>query len=707
MSSVYIEGIGAMFIRVQNLKHNDDGIVVSGSASMIESVYDAGVKGGHCRQKQVLSLGKVIWISEDKSCGIFDCKDRGIVEYHLRTNSFNEVALDDERLAGSKRPLQERIHTTFGDAYIFFSLVDRSRVFDSLREAFPDESKLERVMIHVMYGCIRNHSGAKCGQFLERSMASYLFHRYSVSTLNCDSGYFEYMGDDDVKKAYFLALIANMRKDHHGFGRSCYVDSTPLPNESQGFPYSALCSHGTEGLVMQARLALVLDIETGIPVWFQVFCSNILDHSNLEDIQADVKNTLDIDIDVAALDAGYAGRNLFEKYNIDNNTYVDSEGAKHERYAIVRMPQKNGFPHDELYLECKPRLYSALYLFDYNGHAYYGERFERTIFGFREYCYVFLDRKQAEDLGGKWRAENPREWEELCDADKEWYAVKDGFFILISSKKQTPREALIEYKSRGKIEGLFKDGKSYMEIMPLKSWTKPTILGKILHDVIQTTVYRLFRKELGPINTSVGYFLTEIQSLDCMKERGEGNRCKVFTPKKQVREYYEALGYTVPAFTDLEPLREEIMYGNPMDRTPITVAKKRSGKRANVKRCSPEEKERKRNYAKAVKEAEKVYKKAMNRAEKAYVKALEKAKAVMDKRIAKAAAKRDTELQGNLSEEEVQSAEHAYEVATADAKQEYENLTTEALKKREAQTVEAKALYDAAIAECNEQYGGS
>ncbi|MBQ1491352.1 MAG: hypothetical protein IIZ39_05280 [Blautia sp.] len=696
-----------MFIRVQNLKRNDDGVVVSGSASVTESIYDAGVKGGHCRQKNVLSLGKVIWISEDKSSGIFDCKDRGIVEYHLSTNSFNEVALDDERLVGSSRPLQERIHTTFGDAYIFFSLVDRSRVFDSIREAFSDESKLERVMIHVMYGCIRNHSGAKCGQFLERSMVSYLFHRYSASTLNCDSGYFEYMGDDNVKRRYFQTLIANMRKDYPGFGRSCYVDSTPLPNESQGFPYTALCSHGTDGLVMQARLALVLDIETGIPVWFQVFCSNVLDHSNLKDIQDDVRNTLNIDIDVAALDAGYAGRDLFEKYNIDNNTYVDPEGVEHERYAIVRMPQKNGFPHDELYLECKPRLYSALYLFDYNGHAYYGERFERKIFGFREYCYVFLDRKQAEDLGGKWRADNPQEWDALCDADKEWYAVKDGFFILISGKMQTPREALIEYKSRGKIEGFFKDGKSYTDIMPLNSWTKPTILGKILHDVIQTTVYRLFRKELGPINTSVGYFLTEIQSLDCMKEECEGNRCKVFTPKKQVREYYQALGYTVPAFMDLEPLRKEIMCGEPMDRTPVTVAKKRSGKSADVKHCSPEEKERKRNYAKAVKEAEKVYEKALNRAEKAYGKALNKAKAEMEKLIAKAAAKRDTSLQGNLSEEEGNAAKYAYELAVEDAKRHYENLTTEALKKREAQTVEAKASYDAAIAECNEKYGRS
>ena len=60
-----------MFIRVQNLKRNDDGVVVSGSASVTESVYDADAKGGHCRQKIVLSLGKVIWISEDKKAAAY------------------------------------------------------------------------------------------------------------------------------------------------------------------------------------------------------------------------------------------------------------------------------------------------------------------------------------------------------------------------------------------------------------------------------------------------------------------------------------------------------------------------------------------------------------------------------------------------------------------------------------------------------------
>ena len=694
-----------MFIRVQNLKKNQEGIILSGSASVYENTYAPDASGGHCRQKTVLSLGKVVWLNENKTIGIFDCKDRGIVEYNLLTNSFSEVSTDDPRLANTKLAAQEKIHTTFGDAYLFFSLIDRSEIFDILRKTFPDESVFERVMIHVMYGCIRNHSSAKCGQFLEMSMASYLFQRYSSSTLNCDTNYFKYMGDDEVKKRYFTNVVKTMRAIHPNFGKSCFIDSTPLPNESQGFPYKALCSHGTDGLLMQARLALILDIETCIPVWFHVFSSNILDQSNLQDIQADVKATLGIDIDIATLDAGYACKELFEKYNIDNNTYTDENGQLHDKYALVRMPQKNGYPHDKLYLECKPRLYSALNLFDYNGHAYFGERFEETIFGFKEYCYVFLDRKQAEELGGKWRAENPDEWEMLCDSDKEWYAVKDGFFILISGKCQSPRDVLIEYKCRGKIEDFFKDGKSYIEIMPLKSWTKTTVLGKILHDVIQTTVYREFRKALAPLNTSVKYLLSELQSLDCLKQ--ENGKCKVFTPKKQVNEYYQTLGYTIPAFIDLEPLKEEIMHGKAMDRTPVTITKKRPGKKATVKYPSPEEKARTKCLGKAMKEIEKTYNKAIEKAEKTYSKELKKATLKKEKAITKAAAKKDAALQRNQSEEAQKLSMEAYERAVLEANTEYETQSTNALKFREKTMVESKKAYDVAVMECNAKYGQS
>ncbi len=69
------------FIRVQNLKRDGDGRVRSGSASVIDVAYDPDAKSGHSRQKVRESLGRVLWLSEDRRSGVFLSKTRGLVAY--------------------------------------------------------------------------------------------------------------------------------------------------------------------------------------------------------------------------------------------------------------------------------------------------------------------------------------------------------------------------------------------------------------------------------------------------------------------------------------------------------------------------------------------------------------------------------------------------------------------------------------------------
>lgn len=51
------------------------------------------------------------------------------------------------------------------------------------------------------------------------------------------------------------------------FGKGCYADSTPLPNDAKDNPFNALCSHGVGHVAVQTRLVLVLDEVSGLPVW--------------------------------------------------------------------------------------------------------------------------------------------------------------------------------------------------------------------------------------------------------------------------------------------------------------------------------------------------------------------------------------------------------------------------------------------------------
>ena len=515
-----------------------------------------------------------------------------------------------------------------------------------------------------------------------------------ASTLDCDSSYFEKLSNDNLKVSFFRALIKEMRKTNPSFGVACYVDSTPLPGEAKNNPFNALCSHGTDGAVIQSRLVLVLDIETCIPVWFEIITSTILDKSTILSITRDLKKTLDIDITMYDLDAGYAKKELFELFNRETSTVVGENGTVREHTLLVRMPATPGYPKDELYIQCKPNFYNGRYSFDYEHHTFYGERIEIELFGVPEYAFVFIDKTQAESLLRGWREGHLEEWDELSDSAKDWYQVKDGFFVLIGNKDQSPKEALVEYRSRAHIEGFFRDGKAYLRILPISKWYRETVTGKIFHDVIETIFYRAYRKRVSAVGMSMSSLLVYMESWECFWL--DENLLELKTPRMQVREIMEKLGYTVPGHIDLNDLRAEIFEGTPMDREPVTMRKKRgSGKPALP--ISPEEKrdaKEQAQKARALEAAEKRLSKSEAKAKKILDGALAVADAVCDKAKERAGRVLTGKLQSSKRKSSKDKAMMAYKEALKEADRIRELSYQEAQSVYEKAMEEAKAAYE-------------
>ena len=104
-----------MFIHLQKIKKDENGRIISGSASVCKSVYDSNAVSGHSKQVTVFKLGKVIWLSPDKTAGIFFTPDKGVYEYNVKSDESSEVNVDDPRLVGTKYVNQVRQRATFGD----------------------------------------------------------------------------------------------------------------------------------------------------------------------------------------------------------------------------------------------------------------------------------------------------------------------------------------------------------------------------------------------------------------------------------------------------------------------------------------------------------------------------------------------------------------------------------------------------------------
>ena len=613
-----------MFIKYQKIVRNDTGTIISGSASLLNSSYvrnkDGNHKRSHSKESVVEKLGKVIWVDQnDRGQAIFLSPTRGLVSYDLSTDVFTPIDPQDPRLQGTKvaaRP--PRLHTNFGLYYLFFSEMEKTPFLNVLRSAFADQKLYKKVLAHLMHGCLKNGSSVKCGEFLNSSCLSYILDGIPVSTLDCDTPYFSDLADDNLKVSYFRSVIIEMRKEHPEFGRCCYVDSTPLPGEAENNPYNALSSHGTDGAVTQCRLVLILDIQTSIPVWFEIIPSNVLDKCTIMSITSDIRATLDIEIDMYDLDAGYARAELFELFNRNNSTYVDDQDVLRDHTVLIRMPATNGYPRDELYIQSKPIFNDPDYEFDYEHHTFFGKRYEINLFGYPEYAFVYVDQTQAQDLLRGWRTLHIDEWDDLSKSAKEWYKVKDGFFVLVGNKDQSPRHALIEYRGRATIEGFFKDEKTYLQILPLAKWTKPTVTGKILHDIIETTFYRTFRKQMAPLEMSMSSLLVYMDSWECVKISDD--LIEIKTPNLQVREIMEKLGYTTPAHMDLNHLRMELLEGIPMPRAPYVARKHRSKPKETVP-VSPEEKREAKEHEKRDREQQKAQEKARRAVEKEAAKA--------------------------------------------------------------------------------------
>ena len=682
-----------MRIRFRNIKKDDDGTIVSGSADIVEFKYVPNKNGdrmkNHTQTRQVEKLGKVIWMDDnDLTVGIFNSPDRGLVFYDLNQDRFTPVSRDDERLANTKHALFEpRVHTKFGNTYLFFSQMNEYPVMKAIRTAFQkaNESLYETALVHLSHDVLKNGSSIKAGEFYKDSMLSHVLTNVSVSLLDCDSPYYTAMADDALKIAYFKALIEEMRKIYPNFGRGCYVDSTPLEGEAVNNPFNALSSHGTDGSTVQSRLVLVLDIETNIPIWFEVIPANLLDKSTITSIIKDVRETLNVEIDRYDLDAGYSREELFEMFNRSNVQYVDPDGVVRERSLLVRMPAINGYPYNELAIDCKDEFYKAKYSFDYEHHTFYGKRVDIQLFGHDEYAFVYVDRTQAESLIRKWRSEKPDEWNRLTESAKEWYQVKNGYFVLIGNKDQSAIDALIEYRSRANIEGFFRDGKSYLRILPLAKWNKLTVKGKIFHDILETTIYREYRKSVAPVKIPMSSLIVTMDSWECYKS---GN-------------VLEKLGYQEPAHMYINDIKEEILHGKPMTKIPVTTRKKRDIPNPSEP-LSPEEKllaaaQAKTNTLKK-REAKKLAK-AEERADKKFDKAMQKAQASLEQAKQTAKEKLDTVKMSKASKAEKKAAETSYNKSITAAVKKYDKAKEKAESVREDAKATAKKKYDESISQ--------
>ena len=533
------------FIYIQKKKFDEDGKIVDGIASIRESVYVKGKKH-HSNQKTIEKLGRLLYISDDRKNGIFDSPIRGVVEYNVVNNEFSTVNKNDDRIKNKTISNIPKIHTTFGDAYLLLSFMEKEELLQIFRNIFKNNNDYERALSHITHDIMRDGSHITCDNFIEKSFMSYIIPDLGISSLKSDTRFFKFMGDDNTKLNFFKEYIKAMRKHYPNFGKATYVDSTPLPNDIVNNPFNALCSHGIGQTSVQMRLALILDQQTGLPVWFEIIAGNILDINTLKKLSENTLTSLDIQINDYVLDAGYVSKELISEFNIGK-----------EKTIIARMPARKGFPYKELYNNVKDLFHKGKYQFKRKDYTYFGIKRNLEIFSFPMYEYIYLDHCAATKGFNSYLEKHQEESNNMKNKDKDFRMVKDGYFVLVSNKDDEPKKILEEYYNRTEIENVFKTSKEYLNLLPINKWNAESVKGKILTDIITTIIYITMRKKLTDKEISISNIIGSTQSLMCFKDIN--NIVTVECPNKNVKMCYSALNITIPNTIDINCFVKDVL----------------------------------------------------------------------------------------------------------------------------------------------------
>ena len=533
------------FIRTRKLKYDDKNHIVSGTAAIIECHYIPGNVKNHSRQVVREKLGKVIELYSKKS-GLFLSPTRGLVVYNSEIDEFSSPVTEDKSSKVTESPVvnsrlfpDANVHTVFGDSYLLLEILKKTGLLDVIRAAFPDKVFFERFLCHLLHGILRDGSRITCDDFIAKSFASYIVRDVPLSSLKSDTVFFFGMGEDRVKLAFFKAYVDFMKVQNKDFGKACFVDSTPLPNDIDS-PFNALCSHGIAATAMQMRLILILDEATLRPIWFDIIPGNVLDINTLKYVTKDVEVSLGIHLNGFFLDAGYASKELVRSFVLQKS----NESLPEKKY-LVRMPAKRGYPHRNLYTQMKDLFSKAKYDFIRERHSYFGKMQQIKIFDTDVYAYVYVDNYNALKGYTDFVSKKPDAFEKLSNREKDWHKVKFGYFVLISNYRKTPAEMLDDYFSRTNIETTFKTDKEYLKLLPLRKWTDAIVRGKILSDIIDSII-RQISHELGRGTIySMSAMIGKTQSLMCFIDSSD-NTVHVDTPNRQVKDYYKAYGIEVP-----------------------------------------------------------------------------------------------------------------------------------------------------------------
>jgi hypothetical protein len=448
----------------------------------------------------VLYLGRLI----DKEKNIYRNREKGTFVYNG----------DDGTTEPSRPSVKEKLILDFGDSYVLDHVITDTNFKKIMTDVFSSEN--DTMLSMLFYRILSGGASRYALTYWEGSYTRLLFPSAMLESQRV-SEFYQRIGDESYHRAFFKAYITHIVSE---IGTSILVDSTGLPNDIH-IPLTAVNNHNNV-INNEARLILVVDKKSGLPIYFRYVAGNIVDVSTLKTTLVELKRN-GINVDYAIVDAGY-----YDKDNIKE--------LQNESISFITRLKSNVKLYKTLVASHAQSIGASRNLVKYQSRFLHIKSVEVSLFGKTGYAYVCQDDDLKHVLEKKYYKNI---YEEGINPEKIDEAVNElGIFVLISSENISLRELLPLYYTRQTVEQIFDIGKNNVDLIPLRVHSIEAFRGHLLLSFIASYVYILMNRYFA--NTD----MCAIGILRTMKNQ----KCKVYDdvvipqePTKLMKDIYEIL----------------------------------------------------------------------------------------------------------------------------------------------------------------------
>lgn len=480
-------------------------------------------------QKEYIYIGRVI----DKEKGIYENKTRGIVGFDTMKGEFTKVATKDVPAP----VLAEKLILDFGDAYFLDTYLRDSGLMECIDAI--EHPNMDTIKSLILYYITYNEAACHAIEWYEGNYVRCLYPNAKLQSQRI-SEIFEEIGDEYSWRAFFAKYIPLITagKTHHEVA----IDSTGLPNKAR-MQITAISNHNGK-VNQEIRLILIVDKETGMPVYLRYIPGNVIDATTLIRTLAELKKQ-GVNASYAVMDAGYCvEQNIKElfKTKVDFLTRLEPnrtlfKSIRNEYAATIK---------------CKENFTL------FNGRRLYIKQIPCELCeGCQGYAYAVLN-EEMESLENSRIAANAR-LHGYTDEEVYDMGFGKGLFVLISNMDIPKKDLIPAYYVRQKIEQYFDVGKTYSGMLPLRVHSEETFRGHLLISFIASAVLQKLQMDMKELGKCRGYK----ENFNRVKNKApntmsallglRNQKCKVYDdvvlpaePQKAANDVYSLFKIAVP-----------------------------------------------------------------------------------------------------------------------------------------------------------------